>query len=76
MRKIIEADILSENYDRLKITLSNGEVIEGKVFGIIHAFDEEGEELGYDLLAFKADKPAGVRYSLRDEDILKVEGAT
>lgn len=76
MRKIIEAEILATRYKRIRITLSDGQVVEGVTLGILPMVDEEGEELDYDILAFEADKPAEVYYSLRDEDILKVERAT
>lgn len=74
MRKIVEAEILSENKTRLSITLTSGEVIKGYSMGIIPLFDDEGEELD-DVLAFDADEPEAF-YKLRDEDIKKVEKAS
>ena len=72
MQKIIEAEILSEESKTLRITLINGEVIEGHSMGIEPAFDDEGEELDYSVLVFHAFSPE-VFYRLRDEDIEKVE---
>lgn len=74
MRKIVEAEILSEGKTRLAITLSNGTVIRGYSMGIIPLFDDDGEELD-DVLAFDADDPEAF-YKLRDEDIEKVEKAS
>ena len=74
MQKIIEAEILSEESKTLRITLINGEVIEGHSMGIEPAFDDEGEELDYCILAFHAYDPE-VFYRLRNEDIEKVEKA-
>ena len=74
MRKIIEAEILSEGKTRLRITLSTGEVIEGFSQGILPAFDDEGEELDYDVLVFDAYIPEAY-FRLKEEDIEKVEKA-
>lgn len=74
MRKIIEAEILSEGKTRLRITLTTGEVIEGFSQGILPAFDDEGEELDYDVLVFDAYIPEAY-FRLREEDIEKVEKA-
>ena len=74
MRKFVEAEILSAGKTRLRLTLTNNEVIEGYSLGIVPAFDDEGEELDYDVLAFDADIPAAY-YSLREEEIAKVEKA-
>ena len=74
MRKIVEAEILSEGKTKLRITLSNGETIEGYSLGIMPAFDDEGDELHYDILAFDSSVPEA-SFRLRDEDIQKVEKA-
>jgi hypothetical protein len=74
VRKIIQAEILSEGKTRLRLTLSTGGVIEGYSWGIIPAADENGEELDYDVLAFDGYAPKAY-YTLRDEDIEKVEKA-
>lgn len=74
MRKIVEAEVMSEGKTKLKITLSNGEVIVGYSKGIMPAFDDEGEELDYDVLAFTSFVPE-LYIRLRDEDIAKVEKA-
>lgn len=75
MRKIVEAEIMSEGKTKLRITLSSGETIEGYSMGIMPAFDDEGEELDYDILAFDAYVPEAF-FKLRDEDIQKVEKAS
>jgi hypothetical protein len=75
MRKIVEAEIMSEGKTPLRITLTNGEIIEGYSWGIMPEFDDDGEELDYDILAFKMYAPAGYCH-LRDEDIEKVEKAS
>ena len=67
MRKIVEAEILSDECKKIKITLTSGEVIIGRSTGIhpafddegIHpAFDDEGKELDYDVLHIDAESPA------------------
>ena len=73
MRKIVEAEIMSEGKTRLKITLSGGEVVLGYSMGIIPLFDDDGEEID-DVLAFDGVEPE-VFYKLRDNDIEKVEKA-
>ena len=73
MRKIYEAEILSEGKTRLRITLTTGEVIEGYSMGIEPAFDDEGEELD-DVLVFDANIPEAY-FRLKDSDIEKVEKA-
>lgn len=75
MRKIVEAEILSEGKTKLKITLSNGEIIEGYSMGIMPMFDDEGEELDEDVLAFNAYAPEAF-FRLKDEDIKTVEKAS
>lgn len=72
MRKIVEAEALSDGKTSLRLTLSNGQVIEGHSLGIEPAFDEKGEELDYDVLAFRSYDPE-VFFHLKDEDICKVE---
>ena len=75
MSKIVEAEILSAGKTRLRITLSNKDVIEGFSMGIEPAFDDEGEELDYDVLAFDAYVPEAY-FRLKEEDIAKVEKAS
>ena len=75
MRKIVEAEILSEGRTKLKITLSNGAIIVGYSKGIMPAFDDDGEELDEDVLAFDACVPKAF-FMLKDEDIKQVEKAT
>ena len=72
MRKIVEAEILSEGKTKLRITLSTNDVIEGYSWGIMPAYDDEGEELDYDVLAFKAYVPEAY-FELKYEYIAKVE---
>ena len=74
MRKIVEAEIMSEGNTKLKITLNNGKVVTGYSMGILPAFDDEGEELDYDVLALTSNK-SGKYVALRDEDIAKIEKA-
>ena len=74
MRKIVEAEIMSEGNTKLKITLNNGEVVTGYSMGILPAFDDEGEELDYDVLALTSNI-SGQYVTLRDEDIAKTEKA-
>ena len=74
MRKIVEAEIMSEGNTKLKITLNNGEVVTGYSMGILPAFDDEGEELDYDVLALTSNI-SGQYVALRDEDIAKIEKA-
>ena len=74
MRKIVEAEIMSEGNTKLKITLNNGEVVTGYSMGILPAFDDEGEELDYDVLALTSNI-SGQYVTLRDEDIAKIEKA-
>ena len=75
MRKIVEAEIMSEGKTRLRITLSTGDVIEGYSLGIIPEYDDDGEEMDYDVLAFDAYVPEAY-FHLRDEDINSVEKAS
>ena len=72
MSKIIEAEVMSAGKTKLRITLSNGEVIEGYSLGIEPAFDDNGEELDYNILAFRAYVPEAY-FELRSEDIEKIE---
>ena len=74
MRKIVEAEIMSEGNTKLKITLNNGKVVTGYSMGILPAFDDEGEELDYDVLALTSNI-SGQYVALRDEDIAKIEKA-
>lgn len=75
MSKIFEAEMLSAGKNKLQITLSNNEVIVGYSLGIEPAFDNEGEELDYDVLVFDAIVPAAY-FRLKEEDIEKVEKAS
>lgn len=75
MSKIIEAEIMSEGKQKLQITLSNDEIIVGFSLGIVPAFDEEGEELDYNVLAFESYAPEGF-FNLRNEDIKSVKKAS
>ena len=75
MSKIYEAEAMSANNTKLKITLSNKEVIVGHSMGIEPAFDNEGEELDYDVLVFDALFPDAY-FRLKEEDIEKVEKAS
>lgn len=75
MRKIVEAEIMSEGKTKLRITLSSGDVIEGYSLGIMPMLDEDGEELGESGLAFDAYVPEAF-FRLRDQDIEKVEKAS
>lgn len=72
MSKIVEAEVMSAGKTKLRITLSNGDVIEGYSLGIEPAFDDNGEELNYNILAFRAYAPEAY-FELRSEDIAKVE---
>ena len=63
---------MSEGQTPLRITLSTGEVIEGFSWGIMPEFDDEGEELDSEILAFKAYSPQAY-YHLSDDDIVKIE---
>ena len=72
MRKIIEAEIMSEGQTPLKITLSSGDVIEGFSWGIMPEFDDDGEELDYNILAFKTYEPDSY-FHLKDTDIVRIE---
>jgi hypothetical protein len=74
MRKIVEAEIMSEGNTKLKITLNNGKVVTGYSMGILPAFDDEGEELDYDVLALTSNI-SGQYVALRDENIAKIEKA-
>ena len=82
MRKIVEAEILSTDGSALRITLTApvvfGEtsynVIEGYSWGIEPEFDDDGEELDYDVLVIDSFSPEGY-FRLSDEDIEKVEKA-
>ena len=75
MKKIVEAEVLSEGKTRLRIALSNGDIIEGYSMGIEPAFDDEGEELDFPVLAFDAYVPEAY-FRLKEEDIKKVEKAS
>lgn len=75
MQKIVEAEILSEESKKLRITLTSGEVIEGYSRGIEPAFDDEGEELDYSVLVFDAYVPEAY-FRLKNEDIDKIEKAS
>lgn len=74
VEKIIEAEILSEGKTKLKITLANGETVVGYFNGIMPAFDDEGEELEYEVLSFTSVTPE-LYIRLRNKDIVKVEKA-
>lgn len=75
MKKIVEAEILSEGKTKLRITLSNGDIIEGYSMGIEPAFDDEGEELDYPVLVFDAYAPEAY-FRLKEEDIETVRKAS
>lgn len=72
MSKIVEVEIMSAGKTKLRITLANGDVIEGFSLGIEPAYDDDGEELGYNILAFRAYAPEAY-FELQSEDILNVE---
>ncbi len=72
MSKIVEAEIMSAGKTKLRITLANGDVIEGFSLGIEPAYDDDGEELGYNILSFRSYAPEAY-FELRSEDIAKVE---
>ena len=74
MRKIVEAEIMSEGRSKLKITLANGNTVIGYSNGIMPAFDADGEELDYDVLSFTSFAPE-LYMTLRDEDISSIEKA-
>lgn len=40
---------------KVKITLQDGTVIAGKSWGILPAEDDDGEDLGYDIMTFLID---------------------
>lgn len=61
-----------EKLNKAKITLTSGSVITGESWGIIDAENDDGEELGYTLLIFKADGYDNP-LSLKEENIKKVE---
>lgn len=72
MQKVYEVDILAEQRKKLRITLSNGDVIVGRSHGLVTAVDDEGEELDYDVIYFESENPT-MHYTLKSEDIEKVE---
>lgn len=61
-----------EELNRAKLTLSDDSVVVGESWGIIDAEDDDGEDLGYELLIFKTDELKNP-LSLKEEDIKKVE---
>ena len=71
---LIKAEIMSLEYKRIKITLTDGRVLIGQSWGIQPATDDEtGDELDYDCLAFMQDN--GVYDEINDEEIVSVEKA-
>lgn len=72
MRKIVEAQILSQGHTKLKLTLSTGEVIQGYTLGMVPALAESDEEIDFDVVAIEA-KVANAFFRLKEEDICKVE---
>lgn len=80
MRKIVEAEIMSDGNAPLRITLTTPDVLEGKEWRVIEGhswgiqpdFDEQGEELEEDVIVIKAYSPKA-KFWLRDNDIAKVE---
>lgn len=75
MRKIAQAEILSEGHTKLKLTLTTGEVITGYSLGKVPAFTESEEELDFDVVSIQA-TVADAYFRLKDEDIAKVEKAS
>lgn len=49
---LVKAEVLSNGGTKIKLILKNGNRINGFSIGIEPAFDEEGEELEYNVLIF------------------------
>ncbi len=49
---LVKAEVLSNGGTKIKLILKNGNTINGFSIGIEPAFDEEGEELEYNVLIF------------------------
>lgn len=73
VKPIVQAEILSSEQDvLLQITLVNGETIIGYSWGIEHEYDEDGNDVGYDVLAFDSISPKSY-FRLSNSDIKEVK---
>ena len=69
---LVKAEILSDGRTKLKLKLKSGDVLNGFSVGIEPAFDDEGEELEYNVLVFNPE--ASNEYiEIRNEEIESVE---
>lgn len=63
---------IEELNSKVKITLQDDSVIEGVSWGILPAEDDEGEDLGYDIMVFLIDGTKTPVF-LREEQIKEFE---
>ena len=75
MRKIIQAQLLSQGHTKLKLTLSTGEIIWGYWLGMVPAHTEAEEAIDLDVVAIEA-AAADAFFCLKETDIQKVEQAS
>ena len=68
MSKLLEA----HTYDFAKLTLSDGTKVEGQSWDLYDATNDDGDELGYEVLIFEVD---GMKdpLVLKEEDVIEVE---
>lgn len=64
---------IEELNSRVRIILQDDSTIEGVSWGILPAEDDEGEDLGYDIMTFLIDK-TGSPIILTEEQIKAFEG--
>ncbi len=69
--KILQAEILTEKKNSVKLTLKGGQELVGKSGGIFDDETDEGDFVGYVMLFYANQLESPV--FLRDEDIVNVE---
>lgn len=69
---LVKAEALSSERTKIKLTLKNGNILNGFSIGIEPAFDYDGEELEYNVLVFNPET-SDEYIEIKNEEIENVE---
>lgn len=69
---LVKAEALSSERSKIKLTLKNGNILNGFSIGIEPAFDYDGEELEYNVLVFNPET-SDEYIEIKNEEIENVE---
>ena len=69
---LVKAEVLSSERTKIKLTLKNGNILNGFSIGIEPAFDYDGEELEYNVLVFNPET-SDEYIEIKNEEIENVE---